>query len=129
MTSQCLEFSSLPAYRLAASKIQGEIARKQGLRAVALGHLREAAALEPSIAYREYLLEALDPSDPERRILSHQIVSNPWLFVRDPTLEAPGVQAKAVEVTLNSDSQNQTALAIQRSLRKLTESAPELKFK
>jgi tetratricopeptide (TPR) repeat protein len=113
----CEEFAEMPAYRAASLKIQGEIARWEGRREQGLKLLRQASALEPRLAYREYLIEALDPADPERLDLCRHVVECPWLFARDPTINSPGVLALAVRTLLDAGIRDRQASELNQSLR------------
>ena len=94
-----LELSSkLPdvnLYRIAHHRISGELARMSGKEDLALGEFRSAAALEPVIAHRQYLIEALPPG-PERMALCLNVVRIPWQALRPPPMHSVGSLSLAI---------------------------------
>jgi serine/threonine protein kinase/Tfp pilus assembly protein PilF len=117
LVNQCTAFQDMPAYRITSLRIRGEMERRRGHHAEALNILRKASSLEPRLANREYLIDALRPEDPERVDLSRKVVASPWPFFRDLTIDSPGVLATAVRSLLRSNPQNGDALSLSRSLR------------
>ena len=99
----CEDNSDILLYRHARHRIAGEIARASGRHEDALRELRSAAALEPRLAHRPYLIEALPEADPERLELSLNVVRHPWLVFRPPPLHCIGSLAVAVP-TVNEHS-------------------------
>jgi len=62
---------------------------------LALGEFRSAAALEPVIAHRQYLIEALPPG-PERMALCLNVVRIPWQALRPPPMHSVGSLSLAI---------------------------------
>jgi hypothetical protein len=96
----CAGFEGVPLYRLARHRILGEQARLDGRQADAIGEFRAAAALEPKIAHRQYLIEALPANDPERLELCLNAVRIPWQRLQPPPLHCLGSLNVATSVVL-----------------------------
>ena len=62
----------------------------------AIRELRSAAALEPLIAHRQYLMEALPAGSPERLDLAVNAVRYPWQNLRPPLMHHIGAIGIAV---------------------------------
>jgi eukaryotic-like serine/threonine-protein kinase len=92
----CSGFDDIPLYRTAQHRIAGELARFAGDTPRALAELRAAAALEPQIAHRQYLIEALPAGSKERLDLCVKAVRNPWQTMRPPPLFHIGAMGVAV---------------------------------
>ncbi|MET0292437.1 MAG: serine/threonine-protein kinase [Steroidobacteraceae bacterium] len=86
----------VPIYRMAALRIAGELARHDGNNELALEHLRNAAALEPAIAHRQYLIEALPAGSDERLSLATSALRFPWQNLRPPPMYHIGAIGIAV---------------------------------
>jgi eukaryotic-like serine/threonine-protein kinase len=83
-------------YRMARHRISGELARHVGNTELALTELRNAAALEPVIAHRQYLSEALPPGSEERVQLARNALRFPWQNLRPPPMHHIGAIGIAV---------------------------------
>jgi serine/threonine protein kinase/Tfp pilus assembly protein PilF len=93
----CESFLDMPLYKIAWRRIRAELAAANGERASALKEFRAAAALEPRIAHRQYLIEVLPASDPERLELCRNVVRIPWQSAfRPPPLYSLGALSFAV---------------------------------
>jgi tetratricopeptide (TPR) repeat protein len=80
------EFEDIPVFRVARHRILGELARHAGKSERALSELRSAAALEPAIAHRQYLIEALPAGSEERITMSRNALRFPWQNLRPPPM-------------------------------------------
>ena len=98
----CEGFNDVPLYRIATHRILGERARAEGAADIAVREFRSAAALEPRIAHRQYLLEALPTSDPLRLELALNAVRIPWQQLRPPPLHCLGSLHVAVPIVLGA---------------------------
>lgn len=96
--SLCDGLLDMPLYRIARHRILGEQFRAAGSLAKSIAEFRAAAALEPRIAHRQYLIEALPSSDPERIALCQNVVRIPWQLLRPPPLHCMGSLSIAVPV-------------------------------
>jgi tetratricopeptide (TPR) repeat protein len=96
----CSNHPDIPLYRLAQHRIRGEKARAAERQDEALRELRSAAALEPRLAHRPYLIEALPAGDEHRLELCRNVVAVPWLVMRPPPLHSMGALALAVPTIL-----------------------------
>ena len=94
----CEGFQDIPLYRMARFRILGELAKAAGRSDDAVKLMRSAAALEPRIAHRQYLIEALPESSPERLELSLNVVRIPWQILRPPPIHQIGALRAAVPV-------------------------------
>jgi len=83
-------FDDIRAYRVARHRITGETALAAGDDETALEELRVAAALEPAIAHRQYLIEALPPGSVERLELATKAAEVPWQNLRPPGIHHIG---------------------------------------
>jgi tetratricopeptide (TPR) repeat protein len=92
----CANHLDILLYRVAHHRIRGEKARAAGQQDEALLELRQAAALEPRLAHRPYLIEALPAGDDQRLELCRHVVAFPWLVMRPPPLHSMGALALAV---------------------------------
>jgi tetratricopeptide (TPR) repeat protein len=90
------DFQDLHLYRMARHRIGGELAYADGRLDVAISELRSAAALEPAVAHRQYLIEALPPGSPERLELSRNALRVPWQSLRPPVMHHIGAMRVAV---------------------------------
>jgi hypothetical protein len=81
---------------MARHRIAGEIARQAGNDDAALSELRSAAALEPAIAHRQYLIEALPRGTEERLTMSRNALRFPWQNLRPPLIYHIGAIGIAV---------------------------------
>jgi eukaryotic-like serine/threonine-protein kinase len=88
--SLCKSLADFPLYSLAQHRIQGEQAKAESRLSEAITQFRLAAALEPKIAHRQYLIEAQPESSEERRELCENIVRIPWQMLRPPPLHCLG---------------------------------------
>jgi hypothetical protein len=86
-------FADIQAFRVARHRITGEIARANGDAEGSLRDLTAAAELEPVIAHRQYLIEALPPGSPERLDLAIKAAQVPWQVLRPPALHHIGTVA------------------------------------
>jgi hypothetical protein len=89
-------FEDIPVFRMARHRITGELARQAGNTELALTELRSAAALEPAIAHRQYLIEALPAGSEERISLSRNALRFPWQNLRPPLMYHIGAVGTAV---------------------------------
>jgi eukaryotic-like serine/threonine-protein kinase len=93
----CNGLEDIPLYRTTQHRIAGELARHAGDLPRALVELRAAAALEPPIAQRQYLIEALPPGSAERLDLCVKAVRTPWgQHMRPPPMHHIGALGIAV---------------------------------
>jgi len=106
LARRALEFSGgmldIRLYAIAYHRIAGELANASGNQELAIREFRAAAALEPRIAHRQYLMEAL-PVGPERLALCLNAVRIPWQALRPPPMHSLGSLGFAVPV-VNSTS-------------------------
>jgi tetratricopeptide (TPR) repeat protein/tRNA A-37 threonylcarbamoyl transferase component Bud32 len=123
LTAQVLEvcagFDDVPLYQLARHRILGEEARFEDRQDIAIQEFRAAAALEPQIAHRQYLMEALPPEDPQRLELALNAVRIPWQLLRPPPLHCAGSLRTAVPVVLGSRVNEEFARRFEASRVKL----------
>jgi serine/threonine protein kinase/tetratricopeptide (TPR) repeat protein len=98
----CEGFDDIPIYRIAQHRIRGETARRAGRTNEALAELRSAAALEPSIAHRQYLIEALPAGSEERLRLIKEALRAPWQNLRPPPIHHIGAMRLAVGDALDA---------------------------
>jgi eukaryotic-like serine/threonine-protein kinase len=89
-------FDDIPIYRIARHRINGELARHAGNDELALNELRSASALEPAIAHRQYLIEALPAGSEERLGMSGNALRFPWQTLRPPPMHQIGAVGIAV---------------------------------
>ena len=89
-------FDDIPVFRMARYRIAGELARAAGQGELALMELRRAAALEPAVAHRQYLIEALPPGSPERIEQSMLALRFPWQNLRPPLMHHIGAVGIAI---------------------------------
>lgn len=94
----CTGLLDFPLYRLTRDRILGEQAAAEGRKEAALREFHEAAALEPAIAHRQYLMEALPEHSQEKIDLALNVVRNPWQVLRPPPLHHIGAVALALPV-------------------------------
>jgi serine/threonine protein kinase/Tfp pilus assembly protein PilF len=92
----CANNLDIRLYRIAHFRIQGEQAKAAGRVGRAIELLRGAAALEPKIAHRQYLIEALPASKPERMELCLNVLRIPWQNLRPPLIHHIGAIGMAV---------------------------------
>jgi eukaryotic-like serine/threonine-protein kinase len=98
----CSDMLDIRLYRMARLRILGERAKAAGQRDQAIELLRNAAALEPKIAHRQYLIEALPEGSPERLELCLNVIRIPWQNLRPPLMHhigAVGLAVAAVNAT------------------------------
>jgi serine/threonine protein kinase/tetratricopeptide (TPR) repeat protein len=118
----CADFLDLPLYKIAWRRIRGELAAANGDRASALKEFRAAAALEPRIAHRQYLIEALPASDPERLELCRNVVRIPWQSAfRPPPLYSLGALSFAVPAVNDAGLDEPYARRFAASAKQLTQ--------
>ena len=96
----CAKHLDIVLYRVAHHRIRGEKARAADRQDEALRELRSAAMLEPRLAHRPYLIEALPAGDEQRLELCRNAVAFPWLVMRPPPLHSMGALALAVPTVL-----------------------------
>jgi eukaryotic-like serine/threonine-protein kinase len=89
-------FPDIKAYTVARHRIAGELARADGDGETALVELRAAAALEPAIAHRQYLIEALPAGNAERLELAIKVAEVPWQILRPPSIHHIGAMRTVV---------------------------------
>jgi tetratricopeptide (TPR) repeat protein len=89
-------FDDIPQFRMARHRISGEIARHAGNSDTALSELRSAAALEPAIAHRQYLIDAFPAGSEERVTMSRNALRFPWQNLRPPLIYHIGAVGTAV---------------------------------
>ena len=89
-------FQDIRVYQVARHRILGELARAEGRPDAALTELRAAAALEPKIAHRQYLVEALPAGSPERLTLAGHAAQVPWQNLRPPVIHHIGAMRTIV---------------------------------
>ncbi len=94
--SLCGNNLDIRLYRIAHLRIQGEQAKAAGHLDRAIELLRNAAALEPKIAHRQYLIEALPAASPERMELCLNVIQIPWQNLRPPLMHHIGAVGMAV---------------------------------
>ncbi len=92
----CANNLDIQLYRIAHFRIQGEQAKAAGQMDKAVELLRSAAALEPKIAHRQYLIEALPAGSPERMELCLNVIRIPWQNLRPPLMHHIGAVGMAV---------------------------------
>jgi hypothetical protein len=118
--SLCEGLLDMPLYRIARHRIQGEQALAAGRAAQGIEEFRNAASLEPRIAHRQYLIEALPSSDPERIALCQNVVRIPWQLLRPPPLHCMGSLSVAVPLINNTaGAANAFAKSFAASCKKL----------
>ena len=116
----CAGLLDIPLYRIAHYRILGEQARSVGKTETAVTMFRSAAALEPSIAHRQYLAEVLPEGSAERMQLCLNIVRIPWQILRPPPIHHIGALRLAVPVVNASTGVNEPfARKFAESSRKL----------
>jgi len=103
----CSENGAYPLYRLARHRVLGEAAVAQGRRDDAIREFQSAAALEPRIAHRQYLIEALPHADPARLELCLNVVRIPWQVFRPPPFHNLGSLHAAVPAVNAEPSQRE----------------------
>lgn len=89
-------FQDIRSYRIARHRIEGELALSEGNTAAGLVALRAAAALEPVIAHRQYLIEALPQGSDERLQLAIKAAEVPWQSLRPPSMHHIGTMRTVV---------------------------------
>lgn len=104
----CSKLLDVTLYRIANHRIRGELASASGKPDAAVQEFRNASRLEPQIAHRQYLLEALPSSNPERIDLCRNIVQIPWQVLRPPPLHSLGSLGIAVKLVDESGLQSNT---------------------
>lgn len=92
----CAGFDDIRIYRIARHRISGEVARKVGDESRAIAELNAAASLEPVVAHRQYLIEALPPGSAARLELCAAAVRTPWQTIRPPPIHHIGAIGLAV---------------------------------
>jgi eukaryotic-like serine/threonine-protein kinase len=100
--SLCEGLMDIPLYQIARHRILGEQARAAGRTARSIEEFRNAAALEPYIAHRQYLIEALPSSDPECMALCQNVIRIPWQLLRPPPLHCLGSLSIAIPLINNT---------------------------
>jgi serine/threonine protein kinase/tetratricopeptide (TPR) repeat protein len=89
-------FQDIRVYQVARHRILGELARAEGRLDLALTELRAAAALEPKIAHRQYLIEALPTGSADRLTLAETAARVPWQNLRPPVIHHIGAMGTVV---------------------------------
>src|SRR5206468_449363 len=92
----CAGLLDMNLYRIAHHRIAGQLKMQAGKVEEAVAEFRNAAKLEPVIAHRQYLIEALPDSSPERAELCLNVVRIPWQALRPPPLHSLGSLSFAV---------------------------------
>jgi tetratricopeptide (TPR) repeat protein len=87
---RCREFSDMPCYQFAASRMAGETAALEGRSDEAISALRRAAGIEPKLAFRDYLAEVFPPGHSERLEIQNKIAGLAPLVLRVPLTQTPG---------------------------------------
>jgi eukaryotic-like serine/threonine-protein kinase len=115
----CERFEDLTLYRFAKHRVLGELARSVGDDDLAIAELRSAAALEPAIAHRQYLIEALPPGSPERAQLAADALRTPWQNLRPPPMHHIGALGIAVAESAATGHAEPFAQAFLESTKRL----------
>ena len=98
------QFSDIQLYRMARHRILGAVAHATNRVDEAVVEFRAAAALEPLIAHRQYLIDALPMGSRERVDLAVQALRNPWQNLRPPLMHHIGAIATAVQSRRGGDT-------------------------
>jgi tetratricopeptide (TPR) repeat protein len=117
---RCAALEDIVIYRIARHRIQGELARSAGDDARALAELRSAADLEPAIAHKQYLIDALPSGSGERLRLVREALRAPWQNLRPPPIHHIGAMRVAVADALAAGIDDAFA-------RRFAESSTQLK--
>jgi tetratricopeptide (TPR) repeat protein len=112
-------FQDIRSYQIARHRIRGELARAEGRADAALGELRAAAALEPPIAHRHYLLEALPRGHADRGRLALDIMRIPWQTFQPPGMHHIGAVRTAIDELAAAGIANEFAARFTASSQQL----------
>jgi len=112
-------FQDVRSHRIARHRIVGELARASGDVAAALQEFRAAAALEPVIAHRQYLIEALPRGSSERLDLAMKAAAVPWQDLRPPAMHQLGSMRTVVGDLTTAGAPNQFVSEFARTSREL----------
>ena len=118
---RCQELEEIPIYRVAKHRIRGELARRANRTDEALVELRTAAALEPSMAHRQYLIEALPHGSSERLNLVKDALRAPWQNLRPPPIHHIGAMRIVVGDALAADLNDPFARKFAQSSKSLAQ--------
>lgn len=119
MKASTVPWLDIRHYRIANHRIAGEQLRQAGNEEAGLAEIRRAAELEPAVAHRQYLMEALPEGSDERLTLARRALQYPWQNWRPPLIHHIGAVGMAVRTMVSAGVPDEFARRFAESGRQL----------